>query len=102
MYIHIFLFRWKPDATADDCSRATHAIEGFRGEIPGLLEVAVGPNVAVNHGGHGFGGYMKFANAAACAAYADHPLHVALLEWLLPLIEAVELDLNPSKFEGTP
>jgi hypothetical protein len=100
VYIHIFLFRWKPEATPADHSRATREIEAFHSAVPGLLEVAVGPNLAANSGGFSFGGYLKFANAAACDAYASHPLHLALLEWLVPLIDAVELDLDAGTLEG--
>jgi len=37
---------------------------------------------------------MRFEDRAACDTYAAHPLHVALLEWLVPLIEPVELDFE--------
>jgi hypothetical protein len=100
MHLHIFLFRWKPDATSADHRRATCEIEAFLGAVPGLLDVAVGQNLAANNGGYSFGGYLKFENAAACDAYASHPLHVSLLEWLVPLIDAVELDLDAGTLEG--
>jgi len=29
----------------------------------------------------------------ALDAYTHHPMHLALLAWLVPLIEAIELDL---------
>jgi len=35
---------------------------------------------------------MKFADAATYRAYEEHPAHQALLRWLVPLIEAVEVD----------
>ena len=100
MYIHIFLFRWKFQATPEHHTRATREIEAFAGAIPGLLEVSVGPNLATNTGGYTFGGCLKFTDAAACQAYATHPLHVALLDWLVPLINAVELDLAAGELEG--
>jgi hypothetical protein len=37
---------------------------------------------------------MRFEDRAACDAYATHPAHVKLLEWLVPLIEPVELDFE--------
>lgn len=100
MHIHIFLFRWKPGATSADHMRAARQIEAFRGAVPGLLEVAVGPNLAINSGGYSFGGYLKFVNAAACDAYASHRLHLSLLDWLVPLIDAVELDLDAGTLKG--
>jgi len=37
---------------------------------------------------------MRFTDRAACEAYSAHPAHVELLEWLVPLIEPVELDFE--------
>lgn len=95
MFIHIFGFRWKPQATDADRARATEEIRAFRGEIPGLIDVHVGPNLSPRGQGYAFCGLMTFTDKAACDAYTSHAQHQALLQWLIPLIEPVELD-----FEG--
>ncbi len=94
MFIHIFGFRWKAEATEADKARATKAILAFRGAIPGLVEVEVGPNLSPRGQGYTFAGLMKFTDKAACDAYAIHPAHRALLAWLVPLIDPVELDFE--------
>jgi hypothetical protein len=94
MFIHIFGFRWKPQATDADRARATQHILAFRENIPGLLEVSVGPNQSSRAQGYSFAGLMKFTSKAAYYAYATHPMHLALLEWLVPLIDAVEFDIE--------
>ena len=94
MFIHIFGMRWKPEATDTDKARAAHDILAFRGKIPGLLEVNYGANVSPRSQGYEVIGHMKFTDKAACDAYQVHPLHQALLVWLVPLITAVELDLE--------
>ena len=94
MFIHIFGFRWKPEATDTDKARAAEEILAFRGTIPGLVEVSVGPNVSPRGQGYTFAGLMTFIDKAACDAYSTHPAHLALLKWLVPLIEAVELDFE--------
>jgi hypothetical protein len=94
MFIHIFGMRWKPEATAADKSRAANEILAFRHTIPGLVEINYGPNVSPRGQGYEFIGHMKFTDKAACDAYTVHPLHQALLAWLVPLIDAVELDLE--------
>lgn len=94
MFIHIFGFRWAPQATEADKARAQQEILAFRGAIPGLLDVKVGPNVSLRGQGYEFAGLMMFADRAACDAYAIHPAHLRLLEWLVPLIEPVELDFE--------
>src|ERR1700747_3475675 len=87
VFIHIFGFRWKEHATDTDKARARKDILAFRGNIPGLLEVSVGPKVWPRGQGYTFVGLMKFPDKAACDAYAVHPAHLALLQWLVPLID---------------
>jgi hypothetical protein len=92
MFIHIFGFRWKPEATEAQKERAAADIVAFRGKIPGLLEVHVGQNVSPRGQGYAFAGLMRFTGKQACDDYTTHPQHQALLKWLVPLIEPVELD----------
>ena len=44
--------------------------------------------------GYAFGGVMKFSDRAALDAYFPHPVHQALGEWLMPMIEPLELDFD--------
>ena len=92
MYFHIFGFRWKPEATEKQKTQATADILAFKGKIPGLLEVHVGPNQSPHGQGYTFVGLMKFQGKSACENYVKHPMHQALLKWLRPLIDPVELD----------
>jgi hypothetical protein len=92
MFIHIFLFRWSLTASDAHKINAIREIAAFQGTIPGLHEVSVGRNVSPRSGGFELGGVMKFSDSAAYRAYQRHPAHVALLSWLQPLIEAVEVD----------
>jgi hypothetical protein len=94
MFVHIFAFRWKPEASESDQSRAEREILAFRDTIPGLLEVHVGANVSPRNQGYTFVGLMKFTGKAAADAYTVHPAHYALLAWLVPLIDPVELDFE--------
>jgi len=94
MFIHIFGFRWKPAASEADKSRAEHEILAFRGVIPGLIEAYVGANLSPRGQGYAFAGMMNFTSKAAADAYSTHPAHLALLQWLVPLIDPVELDFE--------
>jgi hypothetical protein len=94
MFIHIFGFRWKLEATDADKIRAAQDILAFRGNVPGLLEVHVGNNLSPRGRGYSFCGLMTFTEKAAADAYTKHPMHLALLKWLLPLIDPVELDFQ--------
>jgi Stress responsive A/B Barrel Domain len=94
MYIHCFVFRWKPDVTDEQIERVAQEIRGLQGQIPGLLESYVGRNDSPRGRGYSFGGVMKFAEKASFEAYGPHPVHQKLLDWLMPLIEPLELDFE--------
>lgn len=94
MFIHIFGFHWSPQATDADKARARKEILAFHGVIPGLSAVNVGPNLSPRGQGYEFVGLMTFTSRQAAEAYSTHPAHRALLQWLRPLIEAVELDFE--------
>jgi Stress responsive A/B Barrel Domain len=95
MIIHTFAFRWKPNVTSEQKQRVTNAIRALQGQIPGLLETLVGANISPRSQGYQFGGVMKFRDRAALESYGTHPAHLQLLEWLMPLIDPLEVD-----FEG--
>jgi hypothetical protein len=90
---HVFAFQWKAEATDELKARARKDIAAFQGRIPGLLETHVGANISPRGKGYTFGGIMRFKDKAALDAYVQHPMHQALLKWLVPLIDAIELDL---------
>ena len=91
---HIFAFQWKPGTTDAQIEKATRDIKAFQGVILGLLQTHVGPNISPRGKGYTFGGLMQFKDQAALDAYVQHPSHQALLKWLVPLIDAIELDLR--------
>lgn len=92
MYLHVFLFKWKPEATEALRARAAKDIAALQGQIPGLLEAHVGQNESPRANGHSFGGVMMFESREAFQAYVPHPVHAALGSWLMPLIEPTEMD----------
>jgi hypothetical protein len=94
MYIHVFAFRWKAGTSETQKQRAAADIAGFQGRIAGLLETHVGTNDSPRGKGYAFGGVMKFVDRAAFDAYGPHPTHQALLSWLIPLIDPLELDFE--------
>jgi antibiotic biosynthesis monooxygenase (ABM) superfamily enzyme len=91
---HVFAFRWKPDTAEAQKDKAAKEIAAFQGQIPGLLQTHVGPNISPRGKGYTFGGIMQFKDKASLDAYVQHPAHQALLAWLVPLIDAIELDLR--------
>ena len=93
MFVHIFGFRWKPEATNADKVRATQEILAFRNLVPGLIEAHVGQNLSPRGQGYTYVGMMKFTSRVAYDGYSTHPAHMALLEWNVR-VEPVELDFE--------
>jgi hypothetical protein len=94
MYIHMFAFRWKPGVSESQKVRVRVEIRNLQGQIPGLLETWVGTNISPRSQGYELGGVMKFADEASLLAYPGHPVHVKLVNWLMPLIEPIEVDFS--------
>jgi antibiotic biosynthesis monooxygenase (ABM) superfamily enzyme len=90
---HVFVFEWKQGTSSSQKAKATKDILAFQGKIPGLLQTHVGPNISPRGGVYTFGGVMEFKDKESLDAYVQHPSHQALLAWLKPLINAIELDL---------
>lgn len=94
MFIHMFVFRFKPGVTEQKKDEIVAAIQNLQKEIPGILETSVGRNVSPRGQSYELGGVMKFVDAAACDRYGAHPVHQKLLSWLMPLIDPIEVDFE--------
>ena len=94
MIIHTFAFRWKKGVSEIQKLRAIAEIRKLQGQIPGLLETCVGVNFSPRSQGYELGGVMKFTDRSALESYGGHPIHQQLLQWLMPLIDPVEVDFE--------
>ena len=94
MVIHTFGFRWKPGVTAAQIAESSRIIRARQGQIPGLLNTWVGENISPHSQGYEFGGVMQFSDQASLEVYTAHPAHQKVLEFLRPLIEAIEIDFE--------
>lgn len=93
-FVHIFSFHWKDSAAATDRARAKQAITDLRPTIPGIRQLWLGENISEKAPGYTTTGVMLFDSERAYHAYTMHPAHVQLLQWLAPLISAIELDFD--------
>ena len=94
MFIHMFSFRWKQGVTEQQKKRVFDEVNALKNHIPGILDSAAGFNTSPRGQGYEFGGVMKFADRDSMDAYTTHPVHLQLLSWLNPLIEALEVDFE--------
>lgn len=94
MYIHMFAFRFKTGVTADQKNHCVTEIRKLKSDIAEVQEAWVGLNISPRGQGYELGGTMQFADANAFDRYVNDPHHQALLKWLLPLIEPIEVDFT--------
>lgn len=94
MFMHVFAFRWKAGSNEAQKERAAREIVQLKAKIPQVLEVHVGNNTSARGQDYAFCGVMNFDSKADFETYNEHPTHQALLAWLGPLIEPLELDFE--------
>ena len=94
MYIHMFVFRFKPNVSEEQKNHVLEEIRKLQPQIAAVQESWVGKNVSPRGQGYELGGAMKFADKAAFEGYVVHPVHQKLLTWLVPLIEPIEVDFT--------
>ena len=88
---HIAFLKFSPSCTAADIAEVWRLIEDLRKRIPGILDFTGGPNVSTEELDQGFmhSCVMVFESAAARDAYLPHPSHQAVVQKLMPRLEAV-------------
>ncbi len=74
---HVVVFKYKPEATADQIKQVTEAFRALRGKIPGMTAFEDGVNNSPEGKNQGFTHVytMTFESLAARDAYLPHPEH---------------------------
>ena len=74
---HVVVFKYKPEATAEQIQQVTRAFGELRGKIPGITAFEHGVNNSPEGRNLGFTHVylMTFENEAARDAYLPHPEH---------------------------
>lgn len=88
MVEHIVLFRWNDTATQTEIDAALEGLRGLAGEIPGILELAVGTNFSDRSQGFTHGLVVRFTDRAALDVYGPHPAHQHVVQQLINPIRA--------------
>jgi hypothetical protein len=89
MVHHVVLFRFRTDLAAGAVETIFQELRGLRQRIPGITGFQGGmynsPEGLAKGFTHGF--TMTFVDAAARDAYLPHPLHQAVVDRLLPMLD---------------
>ena len=73
--VHIVLFRWNEDASAEAIAAAVEGLRGLKETVPGILELSCGENFSERGRGYTHGLVVRFADRAALEVYGPHPNH---------------------------
>jgi hypothetical protein len=106
MIRHVVMFRWKDTFTDEIRQQWLTGLEGMRGNIPGLLALAHGPDTMATERSWDHVIIADFASREDIAVYNTHPLHEAIKPHSLPNVQDLayvdfELEL-PSVSKDTP
>lgn len=92
MYTHIVFFHLKNPAEAEE---AAEKLRGLEGHIPSLKSIEVGVDDAHSPRSAHLSLLTRFDDPAGLAAYATHPVHLALLDWIRPRLQrTVKVDYS--------
>jgi hypothetical protein len=73
--LHVALFEWNPDVTADDVEALVRALEEMAAGIPEIRAYRCGPNLRVRPSPADFAVAAVVDDPAGLAAYLDAPAH---------------------------
>lgn len=88
MLRHVALFRWKPEATAEDVSKLEAALRQLPDKIPCIQSYRYGRDLGIQDGNADFGLVADFIDEDGLTTYANHPDHQAVIGELVRPIMA--------------
>jgi hypothetical protein len=76
---HIALFRWKPEATAEQKALVATELARLPAIVPSVRSFVTGPDAGISEGNADFAVLAEFDDEAGLAAYRDDPTHRAII-----------------------
>jgi hypothetical protein len=89
MIRHVAMFRWTPEATAEQKAKAASEIAKLPAIVPTILGFAIGADAGINEGNADFAVTADFDDEAGYLAYRDDPAHRAMIAEHITPITAV-------------
>lgn len=89
MIVHVVLMKFKPDNKAANMSEACARLRGMLGRVPTLRELEVGPHAEASSARSlDVALVTRFDDLAGLRAYAEHPVHVGVKDFLGQVLES--------------
>lgn len=86
MIKHIVMWKFKDEVSEADKLEMKRQLESLKGVVPSLIDIEIGMDVVGKEASKDMVLYSEFANMGDLAAYAGHPEHVKVVEFVKPLV----------------
>ena len=86
MVKHIVMWKFKETATEAEKVEMKRQLEALKGVVPSLVDIEVGMNVAQGDAAKDMVLYSEFQSGEDLQAYAQHPEHLKVVEFVKPLV----------------
>lgn len=86
MVKHIVMWKFRDEVTESDKLEMKRRLEALKGVVPTLVDIEVGMDVAGKEASMDMVLYSGFASMDDLQAYAVHPEHMKVVEFVKPLV----------------
>ena len=86
MVKHIVMWTFKAGVAEADKLEMKRQLEALKGLVPSLMNIEIGMNMAVGDAAKDMVLYSEFQSMEDLAAYAGHPEHLKVVEFVKPLV----------------
>ncbi|NEO56005.1 MAG: Dabb family protein [Okeania sp. SIO3B5] len=94
MIIHIVLFKWQPDISAESITSVMSALKGMKGKVPEIIDLSCGNNFSELSQGFHNALVVQFKDKAALDAYAKNAHHQEIIKTLIKPILADKITID--------
>ena len=86
MIKHIVMWKFKDETPEADREQMKRLLEGLKGVVPSLMDIEVGMDIMGADASKDMVLYSEFASLEDLEAYAVHPEHLKVVEFVKPLV----------------
>jgi len=86
MIKHIVMWKFKDDVVEADKLEMKLRLEALKGVVPTLIDIEIGMDLAGKEASMDMVLYSEFASMEDLDAYAGHPEHLKVVEFVKPLV----------------
>ena len=94
MIIHIVLFKWQPDTSAETITSVMSALKGMKGKVPEIIDLSCGDNFSELSQGFHNALVVQVKDKNALDAYAKNAHHQEIIQTLIKPILADKITID--------